>query len=69
MKQGLNQNRDHEQGVGNGKVRSSNVKVEVKGKGWRDVHRVSLLQFVAFGSGSYAYRVDFLICGMLKMLE
>jgi hypothetical protein len=43
MKQGLNPNRDHEQGVGNGKVRSCNVKVEVKGKGWRDVHRVSLL--------------------------
>jgi hypothetical protein len=57
MKQGLNPNRDHEQGVGNGKVRSWNVKVEVKGKGWGDVHRVSLFQFVALRSVRYLSRI------------
>jgi hypothetical protein len=70
MKQGLNPNRDHEQGVGNGKVRSGNVKVEVKGKGWRDVHRVSLLQFVALHSGLYlSHIVESVYRGLMEMLE
>jgi hypothetical protein len=71
MKQGLNPNRDHEQGVGNGKVRSSwNVKVEVKGKGWDDVHRVSLFQFVALRSVRYlAHVVESVYRGLLKIVE
>jgi hypothetical protein len=69
MKQGLNPNRDHEQGVRNGKAHSENVKVEVKGKGWGDVHRVSLFQFLAFVSVSYAWGVDSVIRGVMEMLE
>jgi hypothetical protein len=70
LKQGLNPNRDHEQGVRNGKVRSWNVKVEVKGKGWREVHRVSLLQFVALRSGRYLTRIVVSVDrGLLKIVE
>jgi hypothetical protein len=70
MKQGLNPDRDHEQGVGNGKARSWNVKVEVKGKGWDDVHRVSLLQVVALCSVRYlAHVAESVYRGLMEMLE
>jgi hypothetical protein len=56
--------------VGNGKARSGNVKVEVKGKGWRDVHRVSLFQFVALRSVRYITRmIESVDRGLLEMLE